>query len=155
MGTVRRSTSTGRIHRIPLLPTRDIEVQLVDENGRPRAGKARLTLPDGKVVEADLDANGWVRASRFPPGECMLEYPLGRDGRAPREGVTAVDAILHDAQGEPLRNRPFRARFADGSVRDGTTTAEGRAFLPAAPPGPFELEEAPVPALPTSDPGGL
>ena len=54
-----------------------IEIELVDEDGRPVAGaEYRLTLPDGETVaEGSLDDKGLVRLDGIDPGTCRLAFP--------------------------------------------------------------------------------
>ena len=60
-----------------------IEIELVDEDGKPVAGEAyRITLPDGETVaEGTLDAKGCARVDGIDPGTCRITFP-GRDKAA-------------------------------------------------------------------------
>jgi len=54
-----------------------IEFELVDaDDERPVAHERyQLTLPDGRVLEGALDAQGVVRADGIPEGECAIYFP--------------------------------------------------------------------------------
>ena len=53
-----------------------IEIKLVDENNQPIAGeKYRITLPDGRVEEGNLDGNGVARFDSIDPGNCKIAFP--------------------------------------------------------------------------------
>jgi hypothetical protein len=45
-----------------------------------------------------------------------------------------VEIALHDQDGEPVANQWFRVEFADGTVKEGRTSAKGKAWVP----GPVE-----------------
>jgi len=53
-----------------------LEVELVDEAGKPVAGaRYEVTLPDGRVDSGTLDANGFKRIEGFDPGDCKVTFP--------------------------------------------------------------------------------
>jgi type VI secretion system secreted protein VgrG len=53
-----------------------VEVELVDEAGKPVAGaRYEVTLPDGSVASGTLDAKGLVRIEGFEPGDCKVTFP--------------------------------------------------------------------------------
>ncbi len=54
-----------------------IEIELVDETGKPVAGeKYRITLPDGvTLAEGTLDEKGKARVEGFDPGNCKVTFP--------------------------------------------------------------------------------
>ena len=58
------------------LPPAWIELELLDEDGEPRAEeKYRVTDPDGNVSEGTLDKNGYARVEGFKPGQCEINFP--------------------------------------------------------------------------------
>lgn len=63
----------------PFKPDKDktgfIEVELVDVEGTPLAGKPfRIILPDGSRAEGKLNAQGFVRLEGFDPGDCAVIF---------------------------------------------------------------------------------
>lgn len=58
-----------------------IEVELVDERGRPVAGERwSLTLPDGTTRSGTTDDKGVARVEGIDPGTCWVSFPdLNRD----------------------------------------------------------------------------
>lgn len=57
-----------------------IEIELVDEDGKPVAGERyRVRLPDGTVKENFLDGRGFARIESPVPGNCQISFPR-RDG---------------------------------------------------------------------------
>lgn len=53
-----------------------IELELIDENGKPAVGVAyRVTLPDGSVSEGTLDEKGAARVENIDPGQCKITFP--------------------------------------------------------------------------------
>jgi hypothetical protein len=53
-----------------------IEFLLVDEDDQPVAGEPyQLTLPDGSVLEGQLDEQGLVRVEGIPSGDCTIYFP--------------------------------------------------------------------------------
>jgi probable HAF family extracellular repeat protein len=53
-----------------------IEIQLVDKAGNPMAHeKYELYLPDGSVIEGELDENGIASASGVEPGTADITFP--------------------------------------------------------------------------------
>ncbi len=58
-----------------------MEVQLVDEAGRPVAGEPyKITLPDRTVKEGVTDADGLARVTTRAGGTCKIQFPdLDRD----------------------------------------------------------------------------
>jgi len=54
-----------------------IEIELVDQDGRPMPGERyRITLPDGTVKKGLLDDNGRARVDGIRPGgPCDIEFP--------------------------------------------------------------------------------
>lgn len=80
---MQRQKSEGKYGSTPVQPhARDpeksgwIEVELVDETGRPVAGEAFLiTLPDGRAAPGTLDEKGFARVDGFDPGMCKVTFP--------------------------------------------------------------------------------
>jgi type VI secretion system secreted protein VgrG len=54
-----------------------IEIEMVDEDGKPVAGEAyRITLPDGETTaEGTLDDKGFARVETIDPGSCKITFP--------------------------------------------------------------------------------
>lgn len=53
-----------------------VDIELVDAKGDPIPfQKFRLTLPDGKVIEDELDEDGLGGVEGVRPGEGKLEFP--------------------------------------------------------------------------------
>jgi hypothetical protein len=53
-----------------------IEIELIDENGRPVPNERfKLTLPDGSVKWGRLDNIGKSRIERLQPGTCQVTFP--------------------------------------------------------------------------------
>ncbi|MCX4247432.1 MSCRAMM family protein [Paraliomyxa miuraensis] len=53
-----------------------VEVELVDESGRPAAGAPyRVVLADGEVCEGTLDGNGKARVESGVSGPCRVSFP--------------------------------------------------------------------------------
>jgi hypothetical protein len=53
-----------------------IAIRLVDQDNRPVPGEAyRVKLPDGSLVEDDLDEHGSARIMGIDPGTCQVSFP--------------------------------------------------------------------------------
>ncbi len=53
-----------------------IEVLLVGEDGKPVPGERyRITVPDGRVAEGTLGADGVARVEGFESGQCTITFP--------------------------------------------------------------------------------
>jgi type VI secretion system secreted protein VgrG len=53
-----------------------VGIELVDEEGKPVPGEPyRLQLPDGRILEGTLDAQGTAGADGIDPGECKVCFP--------------------------------------------------------------------------------
>ncbi|MFY9727991.1 MAG: hypothetical protein WAJ87_21030, partial [Bryobacteraceae bacterium] len=54
-----------------------IEVELLDESGKPVAGEPyKITLPDGSTVaDGTLDNKGHARVDHIDPGNCTVSFP--------------------------------------------------------------------------------
>jgi type VI secretion system secreted protein VgrG len=62
-----------------------IEIELVDEDGKPVPGEAyKVTLPDGETVATGtLDEKGFARIEGIDPGTCKITFPnLDKDSWA-------------------------------------------------------------------------
>jgi type VI secretion system secreted protein VgrG len=67
-------------HKPPKQPDKEkaswIEIELMDENGKPVAGQGyRITLPDGSVATGTLDPDGFARVQGFESGSCKVTFP--------------------------------------------------------------------------------
>ncbi len=135
----RDELSTGKTHQLHVQKLEDIEVQLLDEKGNPEKGRARLTLPDGSVVEKDLDHHGKIGAKKVLPGPCRLEFPVP-GGRDPAIATGAIDVTVLDDDDEALGGARYRITFADGSTKEGVTAEDGSIELRDVPRGDYKLE---------------
>jgi len=64
-----------------------IEINLVDEQGKPVAGEPyKVTLPDGSTVaDGTLDEKGHARVDHIDPGTCKVTFPnLDKDTWGPK-----------------------------------------------------------------------
>jgi type VI secretion system secreted protein VgrG len=53
-----------------------IEIELVDEDGKPVPGETyAITLPDGSVASGSLDEKGKARVEGIDPGTCKVTFP--------------------------------------------------------------------------------
>ena len=53
-----------------------IEIELVDDNGKPVPGEPyRILLPDGSVAEGSLNDKGFARVDGIDPGTCKVTFP--------------------------------------------------------------------------------
>ena len=53
-----------------------IEIKLIDEESSPIMGeKYRIVLPDGSIMEGQLDSDGKARIERINPGTCKVSFP--------------------------------------------------------------------------------
>jgi type VI secretion system secreted protein VgrG len=53
-----------------------IEIELVDEEGKPMAGESyQVTLPDGSVESGTLDEKGFAHVGNIDPGNCQVTFP--------------------------------------------------------------------------------
>lgn len=53
-----------------------IEIELVDEDGKPVAGERyKIKLPDGSVADGTLGTDGLARVEGFEPGTCEISFP--------------------------------------------------------------------------------
>ncbi|MBT2744824.1 MULTISPECIES: type VI secretion system tip protein TssI/VgrG [unclassified Lysobacter] len=53
-----------------------IEVELVDESGRPVAGeRVQITLPDGSISGGTTDEKGLLKVANIDPGDCQIGFP--------------------------------------------------------------------------------
>jgi type VI secretion system secreted protein VgrG len=63
-----------------------IDIELVDEAGKPMAGEAyQITLPDGSVDSGTLDEKGFAHVKNIDPGSCKITFPnLDKDAWEPK-----------------------------------------------------------------------
>jgi hypothetical protein len=53
-----------------------ISIKLVDQDNHPVAGEPfRVKLPDGTIVEGQLDRHGVAKISGIDPGSCQVSFP--------------------------------------------------------------------------------
>ena len=53
-----------------------IEIELVDEQGKPVPGEPfKMTLPDGSVFPGTLNEKGCYRLKGIDPGTCQITFP--------------------------------------------------------------------------------
>ena len=66
----------SRPHRAPADTKHWIEVQMVDEDGKPVPGvRYRVKAPDGSVFQGTLDRDGLARVGGLDPGSCDVTFP--------------------------------------------------------------------------------
>jgi hypothetical protein len=66
-----------------------IEIELLDESGKPIAGEPyKVTLPDGSTIaDGTLDDKGRARVDNIDPGTCKVTFPnLDQDARKTEVG---------------------------------------------------------------------
>jgi hypothetical protein len=70
---------TNEVHKFYLKgePHRHwIEIELVGEDNKPiPREKYSVILPDGKVIEGELDEQGWARLESVLTGDCQVTFP--------------------------------------------------------------------------------
>ena len=60
----------------PVPKTSWIEIELVDETGRPIAGeRVDVTLPNGQIRRGTTGSNGVLRIAAIDPGQCQISFP--------------------------------------------------------------------------------
>ena len=89
MKAYQQETGTGKYGKRSLTPFQPtaadqknpkktwIEIELVDEEGKPVPGEAyEVTLPDGtQVASGSLDHKGFKRIEGIDPGSCKITFP--------------------------------------------------------------------------------
>jgi type VI secretion system secreted protein VgrG len=92
-----RATGTGKYGSQKIASTTDeneaadekktswIEIELVDTEGNPVPGmKYEITLPDNKVKNGSLGADGTAKVTGIDPGNCKITFPdLDKDAWEP------------------------------------------------------------------------
>lgn len=60
----------------PKKQTSWIEIQMLDEDGKPVTGEAfAILLPDGSTYSGTLDGKGRARVDGVDPGTCQITFP--------------------------------------------------------------------------------
>jgi len=113
-----------------------LDVQLVDDGGVPLAGqKVKIELPDGTMVEDQLDDAGRLRREDIVAGTAKLHLPeLDRAPPAPRrrageeepETKAWLDLQLVDDGGVPLAGQKVKIELPDGTMVEDQLDDEGR-----------------------------
>lgn len=121
-----------------------IEIEVVDDKGRPYTGRYRLQKPGGGNEEGDFPKDGMWSNHEIDPGECRLTL-LFPDGGAPvgddeedeaKEGWLSLRMV--DSDGNPVTCPKYRIEFADGSSREDAWTDE-ELRLDDIPPGECQV----------------
>lgn len=108
-----------------LTKTEWIEIEVLDELGKPYPGPYRIELPDGSTAEGNFDEQGLWGDYDIDPGTCKLIVPDVPEAVKPAENPTTwISVTLVDAQGKAIVGRAYRLKLADGSERQGTTGDE-------------------------------
>lgn len=71
-----------------------VEFQLIGEDGGPIPYESyAITLPGGKVITGELDAQGVARVDGIPAGTCTISFPkLDKDAWVPVQTPSAAEA---------------------------------------------------------------
>ncbi len=116
-----------------------IEINLVDDEGKPVAGEpyALWTPGASQPLRGTLDGNGHLRLEHLPPGMCKVVFPDreplwwqpvpgGKPLDLEPEVITPATLVgetphwleieLTDDQGAPMAGEPYKVVLADGSV---------------------------------------
>lgn len=117
-------------------------MQLLDDLDRPVAKEPYwIRLPDGAIREGRLDDDGYVRFDGIPCGNCVVRFPV-IDSREitlaaslPKENKHWIEIQLFDQQKQPVAAEPYSITLPDGSTREGTLDAKGRARIDGIPEG--------------------
>lgn len=129
----------------PVLPCQKncwIEVQLLDDADRPVAKEPYwIRLPDGAIREGRLNDEGYVRFDGIPCGNCTVRFPvidsreIALSASLPKENKHWIEIQLFDMQKQPAAAEPYSITLPDGSTREGTLDAKGRARIDGIPEG--------------------
>jgi len=129
-----------------------IEIELVDMEGNPVPNERYwIELPDGRVHEGRLDAEGRAYFGELDPGECNVRFPdldgeavaspgdpplakWKRQARA-RERPTWIEIELVGMDGSPIPDEAYRLALPTGEVREGRLDEDGRARVEGIDPG--------------------
>jgi protocatechuate 3,4-dioxygenase beta subunit len=137
-----------------------LDVVLTDDDGRPLAGrKVKIELPDGTLVDDQLDADGRLRRDDLQPGTAKLHLDEEdaaaaaalAAATAPEPDRTAwLDVQLTDDAGTPLAGAPVKIELPDGTLLDDKLDDAGRLARRDLAPGEAKLhlveEDAAAPA---------
>jgi hypothetical protein len=93
-----------------------------------------------------LDASALDRCARTDPSSAVAARcrPGVDAGPAPARTHAVLVYVVPDGSDTPRPNASYAMRFADGTVRSGTTDRRGAVFEPLAPEGDVLLRR-PVP----------
>jgi hypothetical protein len=123
---------------------------LIDRLCRPVAGEPyRITLPDGRVLKGQTDANGTAGASDFDPGTCAIVFPE-LDSEAWRSECdcpkkseepepTFIEFVLENAAKQPAAGERFRITHPDGMVHEGLLGPRGSVRYDGCPAGEYKF----------------
>lgn len=119
-----------------------IEIQLLDDQDRPVAKEPYwVRLPDGSIREGRLDDNGFVRFDPIPCGICLVRFPvidsreIGIAASLPKANKHWIEIQMFDDRNQPVPSEPYSVTLPDGSIREGTLNAKGRARIDGIPEG--------------------
>ena len=136
MSFSRGGLAINEAHTVRFIRLDYIHIRCLDPAGNPMAGRDyEIELPDGTLVEGQLDDDGWARHDDIRPGECVFKLK-GEPPTPPPVGTHYVDVVVKDEADRLLTGEEFTVRASDGSTRTGKLDAEGRARVEELPPGP-------------------
>ncbi len=91
--------SVTREFRVPRAPS--LRIFLVDAQDEGVAGEPyRVELPDGEVVEGELDEEGFARVSHSQTGDCTIAFPQRAPGSVVLQRDDEEDEEPHDQEAE-------------------------------------------------------
>jgi type VI secretion system secreted protein VgrG len=105
------------------------EVLAIDSSGNVKVGAKSITV-DGTTLAlkgSKIDRSGAAGADQASPAVRQLKAQPGERAW--------IEIQLDDQDGKPVPNAWFRAEFSDGTVKEGRTGADGRAWVPGPKAG--------------------
>lgn len=130
--------TVGESHTLLFAAYDEIEIRVVDEEGKPLKEHAfKIELADGQVIKGKLDADGWTKHYKVKKGEVIFklvepEEALEWDGG----GTHFVNIVVKDEEDRPLEGEQYTLVLPGGKQRKGTLDKEGRALEENIPAGP-------------------
>lgn len=135
MAVTRDQLPLNRGHNVIFLKTTFIHIRCKDDDGNVMAGrKFTLELPDGELIEGELDSDGWVKKDDILPGPCT--FTLFCDDEETPLQTHFVHVLVKDEEERPLAGEDYELHLADGTVKKGQLDEEGKVRFEDVPPGP-------------------